>query len=309
MTTETNTETLMTEEASKDTAPEATKETSNESTTWKDSLPEDLRKDKSLESIKSVEDLSKSYISAQRMLGNRVPIPSKDASKEVQDEFYKKVTAMPNIVKLPEENDPKANEELSKIYDKLGRPASPDKYKLDIPEDIKDHVDTDYLKEIKDVAYKSGLSQSQLKALADVHLKQEGQIKQILSDQKEATRQFLKQEWGNAFEENKESYRSVLAKYEQKYPEAVQELKNGYAGNNVVMLMMAAELGKIYKENGTISPKSGKGGSMTPEMAKERIAEIMGNKQHAYHDRNNPAHNEAVLRVNALFKDVYPEQE
>ena len=47
---------------------------------WKQSIPEDIRADKSLESIKDVGSLAKSYIHAQKLVGSdKIPIPNKYA--------------------------------------------------------------------------------------------------------------------------------------------------------------------------------------------------------------------------------------
>jgi hypothetical protein len=278
-----------------------------QSTDWKSSLSEDLRSDKSLESIKSIEDLAKSHISAQRMLGGRIPIPSEDASKEVKEEFYSKLGKIPNVVKLPDPNDPNASKEYDKLYERLGRPSSPDKYSIEVPDELKNmQEDKEFLKAAKETAYKVGLNQTQLKALADLQNQKSLQMLEAMKVQKKNTIEFLNKEWGNAFEENKNNYKDTMRKYQERFPDAVSELENGYAGNNPVVVMMAAELGRLYRENGTISPNSSISGSITPEAAKSQIADIMANKSHPYHDYNSPAHSDAVAKVQHLFKDAYP---
>lgn len=309
--TETNnsTETVVSKiEAASATNATTVSETSTATTDWRSSLPEDLKGEKSLESIKDVGSLAKSFINSQKMLGGRIPIPSKDASDEVKKEFYEKITAMPNVVKLPDSQDlkdPKVAEEFNKVYDKLGRPKDATKYKLDVPKDAP--IDKNYLDIMKKAAYGAGLSQNQFKALADVELEINKKMAAAISAHKENSREFLKKEWGNTYEQNKAACNGVMNKFAEKYPDAVKDLWEGPAGNNPVVLLMAAELGRIYQEQGTIAISSGVNGSSTsPEQAKEHISEIMSNKQHPYHDARSPGHAEAVAKVQKLYLDAFP---
>ena len=64
---------------------------------WRESLPEDLKSDPSLLTVKDVPGLAKSYIHAQKMIGaDKLAIPGKNASEE----------------------------EWSAVYEKLGKPAA-----------------------------------------------------------------------------------------------------------------------------------------------------------------------------------------
>jgi len=274
---------------------------------FRSSLSEDIRDNPALSSIKDVNGLAKSFLSAQNMIGGRIPIPSADAAPEVIDEFNTKLESISGTFRLPAENDPKAAEKMDRVYKALGRPESADKYDLDIPNDLP--VDADFLEQAKIVAHKAGLNNAQLKVLSDLEVARGKEALAALNTQKENVRSFLQKTWGNAFEEKTACFKGVLAKYAEKYPEAVDELKNGYAGNNPVVVMMAAELGGIYAERGTIGIGRGTGSGRTPEQAMSQISDIMGNKGHAYHDLNNPAHDSAVQQVNALYSDVYPDKE
>lgn len=103
---------------------------------WQDSLPDDLKQEASIGAFKSVADMAKSYVHAQKMVGaDKVIIPSEKAGEDDWNAFYKK----------------------------LGRPESSDKYELDLPKDAP--VDGEILKGLKDTAYKSGLNTKQLNTL------------------------------------------------------------------------------------------------------------------------------------------------
>ena len=52
-------------------------------TDWKESLSEELRSDKSLENIKDIEGLAKSYVHAQKLVGaDKIPVPNKFATEK-----------------------------------------------------------------------------------------------------------------------------------------------------------------------------------------------------------------------------------
>ena len=68
--------------------PQATQET----TDWKSGLSEDIRADKSLENIKDISGLAKSYIHAQKMVGaDKIPVPNKYATEDDWNAVYEKL--------------------------------------------------------------------------------------------------------------------------------------------------------------------------------------------------------------------------
>jgi hypothetical protein len=270
---------------------------------FKANLSEDLRNDPSISSFKTVEDMAKSFVSSQRMLGNRIPIPTKEASKEVRDEFYQKLSSIPEVVRLPSEDDPEKDAKLSAVYDRLGRPSDPSRYKVEVPEDL---VNAEYFNSVKALAHKVGLTQAQFQALADNEV---ALLKaQADSAKKEHTEnsEFLKKTWGNAYENNKQLASAVLTKFAEKYPNEVNRLAETSATNPVIF-MMAAELAKSYQESGSIELGAGVPGGKSPEQAQDEINDILRNSKHPYHNNNMPGHDEAVIKMSKLFEDAYPQ--
>ena len=95
------------------------------STDWKANLSDEVRADKSLENIKDIEGLAKSYVHAQKLVGaDKIPVPNKYATDKDWDA----------------------------VYEKLGRPKSSDGYKYELPEDQK--VDETALKNFSSQAHK-----------------------------------------------------------------------------------------------------------------------------------------------------------
>ena len=83
---------------------------------WKDSLPEDLKNEKALESIQDIPGLAKSFIHAQKMVGtDKISIPNKHAT----------------------------DDDWNDVYSKLGRPSKPEDYQIQI--NSNSSVDTDAL--------------------------------------------------------------------------------------------------------------------------------------------------------------------
>ena len=271
---------------------------------WKASLPDDLKGEKSLENIKDVPSLAKSLVNAQKMLGSRIPIPSKEASAEVLKEFYGKVTSMPGVLRLPSEGDTDSEAAMAAVYEKLGRPKDSASYKIDIPEGVE--INKDYLNNFTSLAHKVGLTQAQVKALADSELSMVKEQNLAASKQQETNRDFLKKEWGNAYDSNSKVTAAMLNRLAAKYPDHVQNvIANGFS-NNPLIYIVAAELGKAYQEQGSLGLGNGISGAMTPDQAREIIADIRSNKAHPYHDRRSPGHEEALKKVSQLYKDANP---
>ncbi len=104
-------------------------------------LPERLRKEPAFKDIKSIEALADSYHNAQKMVGRD-----------------------PNtLIALPQ--DPNDDKAMGEIWNKLGRPETPDKYQLPVKRaDGREYSADDkaFQKEILPILHEAGLTQSQL---------------------------------------------------------------------------------------------------------------------------------------------------
>jgi hypothetical protein len=154
------------------------------SPSWRESLPPELKAEKSLESFKDVAGLAKSYVDNKR-----------ETSKLVNSK---------GIIVPGEKATP---EEIAAFHKALGRPDTPDGYGLekpDLPEGMTyDEVRT---KAFAEVAHKEGLTPKQLKAL---HTAWNEQAKAEFERQVKAVKEFtekttaeMKKEWGKDFEAN-----------------------------------------------------------------------------------------------------------
>lgn len=111
------------------------------------------------------------------------------------------------LIKLPKDGEP-----LDPVYDRLGRPESPDKYEINLPDGTQ--IDESYVNGAKELAYKIGLNNEQMQALAEYQATFEAQAMQEMQKQtaaqQEADLKALEKEWGKAFEERAELGRRFI---------------------------------------------------------------------------------------------------
>ena len=245
-----------------------------ENQNWRDSLPEELKNDPTLQNYKDVESLAKTVVHQQKMIGSRIPIP-------------------------------KTEEEKTELYGKLGRPEEPGKYEVAVPEDYQQFFREESMNEFRSVAHKIGLNNEQVQALMDFQINEINHEMQgadtQLNSQREEIEQNLKQEWGYDYDKNvKAAQRAV-----QVYGDVeVQELLNGELGNNPALIKMFARLGKEVTEdiaqntqNNTLS--------VSPLDAKQEIANIMNNPKHPYFDGRHREHKDAVEKMRQLHEKAF----
>lgn len=121
------------------------------SSSWMDSLPDEIKRDPSIQLFKEsgVGGLAKSWVSAQAMLGKeKVIIPGEKAT----------------------------DEEWGAFYAKLGRPESADKYEFKMPDG--QQMDEGFAKGFKELAFKTGMNPKQVQNLAEWYGKEAAQAQQ-----------------------------------------------------------------------------------------------------------------------------------
>jgi len=102
---------------------------------FKSLIPESFKEEKSLENFNNMEDLIKSYLHAQKMVGkNKISVPDKFATEE----------------------------DWNEVFTKLGAPKSPEEYKYSFKDD---EVDPDQIKTFNETAHRLRLLPQQAEAL------------------------------------------------------------------------------------------------------------------------------------------------
>ena len=247
-------------------------ETPQATTDWKASLSEEVRSDKSLENIKDIEGLAKSYVHAQKMVGSdKIPVPNKYATDKDWDA----------------------------VYEKLGRPKSADGYKYDLPQDKQ--VDEASLKEFSNQAHKLGLLPTQANGVVKFYNEMTAKSIQdadskALAARENSTKE-LKQEWGQAFDQ-KINQAATLAKSVGATELFDTNLADGTKlGDHPIMIKAFAELANKMGED-TITQASGPA-YLTPNQIEKQIGELT-QPGSAYWDKNHMNHQAAVQEVLAL---------
>ena len=247
-------------------------ETPETSTDWKVNLSDDVKADKSLENIKDINALAKSYIHAQKMVGSdKIPVPNKYATED----------------------------DWNAVYEKLGRPKTADGYKFDLPQDKQ--VDEVSLKEFSSQAHKLGLLPSQAQGMVKFYNEitakslQDADSKALAA--RETSTKELKQEWGQAFDQ-KVLQAATLAKSVGATELLDTNLADGTKlGDHPVMIKAFAELANKMGEDSIVQASGPT--YLTPNQIEKQIGELTQTDS-AYWDKHHPNHQAAVSEVLAL---------
>ena len=264
-------------------------------------LSEDLRGDPSLKDFKDLNGLAKSYINAQKMLGNSIRIPSEDAGEEALNDFYSKLSSVKGVMKAPNSDDDKES-----LYNYLGKPESIEGYEIKVDESIP--VDHSQLGEFKELAYDLNLTKEQAQKSLDyyhnIRMKEIESHNQI-SNQNETE---LQQMWGNEFKNNVESANAVALTYKDSMPEAYADLQK--IQNNPIVLDIMANYGRQLHEQGHkgITNTVQKFG-MTSSEALERIKDIQGNPAYFNGAEGDPNRLALQDKLNELYPLAYPDND
>jgi hypothetical protein len=203
---------------------------------------------------------------------------------------------------------PKADakpEEMAAFYDKLGRPKTPDDYKLEVP--MGD--DGAFAKAIAPILHKWGVTGAQAKGLNEDWNALMGSTQQNTeaqtSQQSQADILNLKREWGNSYDSRLELGRRAIRTFgaelggtpEEQHAELLK-LENYMGGSAKMIKLFAAvgsKLGEANFHDGS-APASFNG--MTPDAAKVRKEELMSNPDWA--KRYNAGDKAAIAELDAL---------
>ena len=259
--------------------PESTAEAPTESSgpSFSDLIPQDYKADPSVTKFKDIGGLLKSYKELEKELGSRVKLP------DVADD-----------------------DGLSKLYNKLGRPETPDKYELSLEEDKKKFFDasTPENQEFLKSVHAAGLTNKQTNAIIQEYVK--AQMKQVEQRVNEAAlaENYLKEQWGeDGFKEKQQSINNMLTQYSAKLgKETIDHLAKEY-GRNPALIVMLDDLAIAHSKAGQEShhvPSGANTYGLTADDAYKRIAEIRASD--AYNKTNDPGHDNAVELMRQAYE-------
>jgi hypothetical protein len=287
--------------ATESAAPEATTETASPAATnevnFLELISEDYRSKGNIGDFKSADDLAKSYLELQKMVGNSVRLPSEDTSDEAKQEFLNKIKDIDGVLIKGDED----------LYNKLGRPEAPEGY--DFSEVVKPEILESLpsigteIEEFQKMAHENGLTTQQAKSLVDMRLQAIDGEMQRQNEVREESERALRKQWGEDYDNRIDAANQVLKIYSEQDSEGVQELLNTPAANNPAFIRMLSELSHMYKEKGHEGLSKTNFG-VTPEGAQSKISEKRGDTgfMKAYTDVHHPEHKKAVAELTKLYE-------
>lgn len=250
---------------------------------WREALPENIRGWDETKNSDSPEAFWKQVENQRSMVGRSVQIPTGDATDEDREKFFGRMKQhFPEITKAPDYSDPEATAQMRRD---MGMPEKSESYippEFEIPEGVP--FDESAYEVFKTAAHDAGLTQDQYKSIVGTAM--EANILKAT----EATTQFndsmgvLKKEWGAGFDEKSAEAEKVRSEFFDFIPADGMNAESLRA-----MSKIAAQFGA---ENPSLTATADqvRRGSLTPAEAKQRAAEIMGNRAGPYWNVSDPMH-------------------
>ena len=228
-----------------DTSIESTESnTSATSNDWREALGEEYRAHKSIKDYKSVNDLVKSHLNLEKMLGTKQPSLVGEESKTVYEPDAYKYSA--------EEGKPAITPE---IFDKVSAKAAA----LQIPPAQFQELVNEFLGAETEIVEQSKAAEATAVKEAETS---------------------LKTEWGANYDQNIDNAHKAFELFAT--PELKEEVSNlPVSVKTSITKMMSSIYSKIGET--THGKEGGQKNSLTPEQANAKIAEIRNDLKHPYH--------------------------
>ena len=252
----------------------ATTEQPKVATSWKETISEEFRNDPNIAKFTEIDALAKSYINATRMIGtDKVAVPNQNSTEDHWNE----------------------------VYDKLGRPESAEKYKLEAKSEVVPIEET-AVKQFAENAHKLGLNNKQAQGILEFYknsMEQTAKQTQIDAETAQAqAQQVLRQEWGKSYDANIQKAAS-LAKANMKAEVLDLPMKDGSRlGDNPDVIKGFAKIADMLSEDKIISTESeneNQGRDYDSE-----ISQIINDKTGPYWNSTHPDHAKVVQQVLTL---------
>ena len=236
---------------------------------FKSLIPESFKEEKSLENFDNMEDLLKSYLHAQKMVGaDKIPVPNKYAT----------------------------DEDWKEVFTRLGAPKTPEDYKYSFKDD---EVDPKQLKTFNETAHRLGLLPKQAEALVKYY----NNLNQSHSEQLEAqaitaqekTEADLKKEFGPQFNKRLDQAKRLATNTlgEEFLNNTV--LKDGSRlGDNLEVIKAFSNLADKLSEDEVVK---GEGSEYQTAKDIEKQIDELTQQGSAYWQNQHPNHKKAVDEV------------
>ena len=238
-------------------------------------IPEDYKEEKSLQNFSNMNDFVKSYLHSQKLVGaDKIPVPNKMAT----------------------------DEDWKAVYDRLGRPETPDGYKYNLPKETK--LEESTLKAFSEEAHKLGLLPKQAEGIINYYNSIAEQSEQAATVNEEAARAEaeaeLRKEYGPAYDLKIAQARNLATNtFGQDFLRDTKLADGSVLGNHPQVVRAFADLASKMSEDSMVP-----GESTSAMIVKEIDSEIESLTQpgSAYWDKTHINHRKAVSEVQRLYE-------
>ena len=220
--------------------------------------------------------------------------PGEDAGNEDWGKFTLKAVELSGDRLMPRP-DLEDTEQKNALYKTLGRPDDAKGYEFAEIEGAPELSDERKVF-LSEMAFKANLTKSQLKALDETVRTADYDAVTAHNTTLHEAEKDLKQEWGLTFNDRKHQAEKVAKVFFPHLGDTptlnAAEIKSFYS--------IAKQLGKSsteFKDQGDQVVND-----MSPGEAADKIAEIRGNKEHAYFNTGAPGHAAAKIKMSELYK-------
>lgn len=250
-----------------------------------------------LDWMKGIEE---QFLSSQSVTSAKTP---NDLAKQVFN--LEKVMGKP---RLPMPEDTWGEKEYSEFYQKLGRPESPDAYKLEgLPEEVA--FAEEEKKQLLTTLHQSGLNNKQansvMKAIADREVNLSKSVDNKFQESETKARESLQKEWGDKFENNLRLASSTLNQLTD--PDTASQLEQ-MAGNNPAFIKLLAEVGtKFMQEDSAFKGQLQSNSFTSPVAARGEIEQLKADPLFITQlmTKTDPGHKLATDKWTNLHKLAY----
>jgi hypothetical protein len=243
--------------------------------TWLDSLPDDLKSNTGLQQFSDVQNLAKSWVHAQSMIGKKGVIPPGEKASE---------------------------EEYAKFYKELGLPEM-DKYGIEAPKDVQ--VNPEFMKSFKEIAHKAGIMPKQAQGLLNWYIQAEQGTYKAQQDAKAKAvtenLQRLKSEWGQGYDKN--IALGDMALKELGGDELVDHVVKSGLAKDPVFIKLMAKVGGVLGEDKLRGEDGRRFGGQSPAELQKEIDRLFATPEYA--DTQHAGHGRAVQDMAELFKKLH----
>ena len=238
-------------------------------------IPESYKEEKSLQNFSNMDDFVKSYLHSQKLVGaDKIPVPNKLAT----------------------------DEDWNAVYERLGRPETPDGYKYELPKETK--LEEKTLKAFSEEAHKLGLLPKQAQGIINYYNSIAEQSEQNALVNEEAAKAEaeveLRKEYGPAYDLKIAQARNLATNtFGADFLRNTKLADGTVLGNHPQVVRAFADLASKMSEDSIVQ------GEATSVMTvKEIDSEIESLTQpgSAYWDKTHVNHRKAVGEVQRLYE-------